>query len=93
MKITDIAAEGTQKSRLIYHEDETSLHIGTLPDHAYFIPFAQGENAFGKRESSSRFELLNGDWGFAYYGSVLGLEDDFADIAAEKTIPDRKSVV
>ena len=32
-------------------------------------------------------ELLNGDWGFRYYDSIIDLEDDFVSVPPEKTIP------
>ncbi|MGN0700326.1 MAG: glycoside hydrolase family 2 TIM barrel-domain containing protein [Oscillospiraceae bacterium] len=87
MDISKIAAPGSPKSRMIYHEDPQSLHINTLSKHCYFIPFAEGQDAFADREQSDRFELLNGDWGFRYYDSIIDLEDDFVSVSAEKTIP------
>ena len=64
MNISAIAAQGSPKSFMIYHEDPHSLHIGTVADHSYFIPFAKDEDPYGLREESSRFMLLNGDWEF-----------------------------
>ena len=61
--------------------------MGTMPDHAYFIPFSKGQDSFGAREDSGRFELLNGDWDFKYYASVLDLEDDFLHLSFEGKIP------
>ena len=87
MDISKIAAAGSAKSYMIYHEDPSSLHIGTLPPHCYFIPFANGEDCFAQRECSSCFELLNGEWGFRYFDSIIDLEDDFTAIKAEKTLP------
>ena len=84
MDIKTIAAPGTQKSRMIYHEDPQALHIGTLPKHCYFIPFSKGQDPFEGRESSERFELLNGEWDFRYYNSIIDLEDDFAALPGEK---------
>ena len=66
MDISLTVEKDTPKSYMKYHEDPRKLHIGTLPDHAYFIPFAKGQDAFAERETSQRFELLNGDWDFAY---------------------------
>lgn len=88
MNISQIAQQGTAKSCMTFHEDPEQLHIGTLPDHCYFIPFAKGENAFGERESSSRFELLNGEWEFGYYESIIDLPDDFT----ETELPEKLSV-
>ena len=87
MDITKISAHGSQKSRMLYHENPQSLHINTLAKHCYFIPFEKGQNPFESREQSAEFELLNGDWGFRYYDSIVDLEDDFASVPAEKTIP------
>lgn len=59
MDISKIAAPGSPKSRMIYHEDPQQLHVNTLEKHCYFIPFAEGQDAFSDREQSGRFELLN----------------------------------
>ena len=87
MDISKIAAHGSPKSMMIYHEDPQQLHVNTQEKHCYFIPFAEGQDAFADREQSARFELLNGEWGFRYYNSIIDLEDDFVSIPAEKTIP------
>ncbi|MBQ8395691.1 MAG: hypothetical protein IJX54_01685, partial [Oscillospiraceae bacterium] len=87
MNISTISAPNSQKSKMIYHEDPKSIHIGTLNDHAYFMPFAKGQDPFACRYESQRMELLNGDWGFKYYESIIDLEDNFADIVSDKTIP------
>ena len=89
MNISRIAAEGSAKSRMIFHEDPSKLHIGTLPDHAYFIPFAKGQDPFASRESSSRLEMLNGEWDFKYYSSIIDLEEDFihADLPDKIPVP------
>lgn len=87
MNISKIAAPGSHKSKMIYHEDPSSLHINTLPEHAYFVPFAKSQNPFAPRYDSQLFELLNGDWGFRYFDSIIELEDNFASIKAQKTIP------
>ena len=65
------------KSYMIYHENPEVFHTGTLPPHSYFIPFGEGEKPFESREKSSRFESLNGEWGFTHYSSIIDLEDDF----------------
>lgn len=87
MDLTKISAPGSDKSKMIYHENLEALHIGTLPPRSYFVPFAKGENPFEARENSSRFELLNGDWQFKYLPSVIDLEDDFTLSEYESTIP------
>ena len=77
MDISTIAKKDSPKSKMIFHEDTEKLHIGTLPDHCYFIPFAKGQDAFSPREESERFELLNGEWDFTYYDSIIDMPDDF----------------
>ena len=87
MNIEKISAKGSPKSRMIYHEDPHQLHIGTLGKHCYFIPFAKAQNPFESREKSERFELLNGEWNFRYYDSIIDLEDDFVSVPFTETIP------
>ena len=66
---------------MTFHEDPLKLHIGTLPDHSYFIPFGKDQDAFAEREQSHFFELLNGEWDFAYYDSIIDMPDDFINSA------------
>lgn len=87
MKLSEFVKPGTPKSHMIYHEDLEHFHVGTLPDHAYFIPFAKGQDPFAPREESRCFELLNGDWDFRYYPSILELEEDFLHQSFTETIP------
>lgn len=87
MDISKISAKGSPKSRMIYHENPEQLHVGTLEKHCYFIPFAPGEIPFDPREKSSRFELLNGQWEFRYYDSIIDMEDDFISHPFERKIP------
>ena len=87
MEISKIAAPGTPKSKMIYHEDPEQLHINTLEKHCYFIPFGMAQNPFDDRESSERFELLNGQWDFRYYESIIDLEDDFLSAEFTEKIP------
>ena len=87
MDISKIAASGTPKSKMIYHENPQELHINTLERHCYFIPFGKEQNPFGDRETSQRFELLNGEWDFRYYESIIDMEDDFISVPFDKKIP------
>ncbi len=87
MDIRKISAEGSQKSAMIYHENPEMLHIGTMPEHCYFMPFAEGQNPFDKRENSERAEFLNGEWGFTYYDSIIDMEDNFTEISPKASIP------
>ncbi len=86
MNISSISRQGSAKSRMIYHEDPHMLHIGTQPEHCYFIPFGTDQDPFGVRESSSRFELLNGEWDFAYYDSIIDMPDDLIGGSGDKKI-------
>ncbi len=87
MDLRLISKGNSPKSRMIYHEDPSALHIGTLPAHSCFIPFAKGEDPFAGKEKSGRVEMLNGSWGFRYYESIIDLEDFFTEEGFEKTIP------
>ena len=89
MDISLISKNGSAKSRMIYHENLEVFHVGTLDNHCYFIPFAKNQNPFEAREKSERFELLNGQWDFTYYKSIIDLEDDFCDkpAASKITVP------
>ena len=87
MNVADFCKAGTPKSYMIYHEDPEKLHIGTMPDHAYFIPFAPGQDPFAAREESKAFQLLNGTWDFKYYSSIIDLEDDFLHMAFSEKLP------
>ncbi len=72
-----------------YHEDISHLHVNTLPNRAYFIPYGDKAAALsGVRTDSSRMTLLSGNWHFGYYKSFLDLpEDIFAPAAAPDMIP------
>lgn len=87
MDISKIAAPGTPKSKMIYHEDPDNLHINTLERHCYFIPFGKNEDPFKERQCSGQFELLNGEWDFRYYESIVDMEDDFISVPFETKIP------
>ncbi len=87
MNMSKIAAIGSPKSKMIYHEDLENLHVNTLESHCYFIPFGKGQNPFEVRELSERFELLNGQWDFRYYDSIIDLEDDFISVPFTEKLP------
>ena len=72
-----------------YHEDLAHLHVGTLPNRAYFIPYGSREEALaGSRSRSERLTLLSGEWRFGYYDSFLDLPEVlFAPEATPDTIP------
>lgn len=87
MNLSHIAKAGTAKNCMTLHENPEALHEGTLKSHCYFIPFEKGQDPFTNRTASKRFELLNGDWGFRYFASVIDLEDDFPAVKADNSIP------
>lgn len=87
MDISKISAKNSPKNKMVFHEDEQSLHVGTLDKRCYFIPFSHEQNPFADRELSRRFELLNGEWDFRYYESIIDMEDDFISVPYEKKIP------
>lgn len=87
MDVSLVAKKDSAKGYMVFHENPEQLHIGTLPNHCYFIPFEKSQNPFDEREKSLRFELLNGEWGFRYEKSILDLEDDFLHQKPEHTIP------
>ena len=59
-----------------YFEDLSVLHVGTLPNHAYFVPSSAPRDLQGERRAESdRFLSLDGDWGFSYYPSIYDLDD------------------
>ncbi len=68
------------KSVMVFHEDPEKLHVGTMGDHCYFIPFAKGQDPFGQREESGLYESLNGEWEFEYYDSIIDMPEDFTDM-------------
>ncbi len=76
-----------------YYEDASTLHVGTLPPRAYYIPFATAaaDAVREDRTVSDRFVLLNGTWDFAYYTDVREVVAPFwgkdADRSAFKPLP------
>ncbi|WP_136312954.1 glycoside hydrolase family 2 TIM barrel-domain containing protein [Actinomyces procaprae] len=73
-----------------HHENLDVLHEGVLPPRAYYIPAsAPASTAPWQRETSDRFDLLNGDWAFAYYPGPYAVPDGFWDPDAPTTGLDR----
>lgn len=61
-----------------HYENIKVLHENTQPLRAYYIPASQRfDNHVENRETSDRFQLLNGDWKFRYYKSIHDLQDAF----------------
>ena len=74
------------RPELIYHENLDILHVNNLPEHNYYIPFAPSQDPFEEREASEFFQLLNGQWDFAYFENA-GDIPDLENIVFERTIP------
>ncbi|HPJ03203.1 MAG TPA: glycoside hydrolase family 2 TIM barrel-domain containing protein [Candidatus Limiplasma sp.] len=59
-----------------YHQNPETLHVGTLPPRAYFIPYPDVQSAMnGVREASGYLTLLNGEWEFAYFPSYVAMPE------------------
>ena len=64
-----------------YFEDLHILRKGTQPDHAYFIPASRRmDDLVEQRETSDRFQLLNGEWRFHFWNSPYDVKDTFYEI-------------
>ncbi len=73
-----------------YWDDPQKIHINALPPKAYLIPFQDQMSAEkNERETSAFFTLLNGNWNFSYYDSVLDIEESFWNRSIEtmNTLP------
>lgn len=58
-----------------YYENPTVQSLNKCENRGYYIPYNNLHNAFlQKRELSENFLLLNGEWDFKYYESVLDLD-------------------
>ena len=87
MNILQTAEKGSPKSFLTLHEDPAVQEKGTLAPRAYFVPFAPTQRIGMPREKSERLELLNGEWEFEYFDSVIDLPDRFTEMPFTKRIP------
>ncbi|MCL1795835.1 MAG: beta-galactosidase, partial [Clostridia bacterium] len=68
-----------------YHENPEKLHIGTLDNRAYYIPFSNRSDALSKPwQASDRVLLLSGTWDFAYFPSYEAVPEQ---IEYDATIP------
>ncbi|OPX45815.1 evolved beta-galactosidase subunit alpha [Ruminiclostridium hungatei] len=75
-----------------YYENPRILHLGTMKDRAYYIPYSsQAEAASQERDLSSRFQLLNGQWSFKYFNSIYDVTEEFylpgCDLSGFDSIP------
>lgn len=61
-----------------YFEDPKTLHVGTMEDRAYYIPYPHQAGAMSEdRNASKRFQLLNGEWSFKYFSSIYDMTEEF----------------
>ncbi|MBO5484626.1 MAG: DUF4981 domain-containing protein [Lachnospiraceae bacterium] len=61
-----------------YYEKLHILHENTMPDRAYYIPASTAmDSLVQSRDTSDRFQLLNGNWKFKYFHSIYDLKDPF----------------
>jgi len=61
-----------------YYENPSVVHVGTMENRAYYIPFAKEETALlGERTSSERVLMLSGKWKFRYYNNLYNAEEGF----------------
>ncbi len=62
-----------------YYEDASTLHVGTQPPRAYYIPFFTADSSAVRedRTASDRLSLLSGTWDFAYYSDVRDVTAPF----------------
>lgn len=75
-----------------YYENPAILHVGTMPNRSYYIPFRHGQEVLARgRDESELFQLLNGDWSFRFYQNRFEVEEDFFacgyDTSSFDTIP------
>lgn len=65
-----------------YFEDPNTLHLGTMPNRAYYVPFEKEKSAneilATAREDSKKITMIGGNWKFRYYKSRFDLEEEFS---------------
>jgi beta-galactosidase len=66
-----------------YYEDPKTLHLGTMPYRAYYIPFETDKSASEilemPREESKKVTMLSGDWKFHYYKNRFDVPEKFVE--------------
>lgn len=61
-----------------HYENLQVLHENTMPNRSYYIPASKIMHTLVEhRETSDRFQLLNGKWRFQYFNSIYELQDEF----------------
>lgn len=62
-----------------YHEDPSQLHVGTMDNRAYYVPYESEDAALrGMREDSDRLLMLSGTWDFALFPSIETVPEEIA---------------
>ena len=66
-----------------YFENLDILHVGTMENRAYYIPYSSLDTALaGDRDLSDRVAILNGQWNFKYFNSIYEVcEKDIIEAA------------
>jgi len=66
-----------------YHQDPTVLHLGTMENRAYYIPYnrATAVEVIRRQErtASDRILMLNGEWKFHYYPNTYAAGEGFCE--------------
>ena len=75
-----------------YYEDTKSLHIGTMDNRAYYIPYPPDRKRNPvSGDLSERQIVLNGSWEFSYFENLYQVPEDFFqpdfDFSSFKKIP------
>ena len=65
---------------------EKTIDVGVEPHRSYYIPYHFKDKVTGKREESSAFRSLNGEWGIRRYETFLDVPDTFYLEKTENTI-------
>ena len=69
-----------------FYKDPSILHVNCEQPRAYFIPYASKSAAIeDRRERSSRFYSLCGDWDFVFYPSITKLDDFTSPLYSPRT--------
>ncbi len=61
-----------------FFENPKILHVNTMNNRAYFVPYSNVDEALlEERTSSGRLHLLNGYWNFEYFNSIYDVTEQF----------------
>lgn len=64
-----------------YYENPKITSVNATPDRAYYEPFPEQDNIFGKqRGDSESFQLLNGNWKFKLYDNFTQVSEEFIQL-------------